>query len=318
MQQHPQLGRSAPAEATTVFRVALGQRAADLDRTDPDQVVRNPWVPWSSGAVGVLAVLFIGLFLAFGPGPFFPSLAAPSCPFPSRPSPPDPDRGVQPPPPEMPPSPLATPSRSSSTSPGGFRVAGTAMLPGCRPAQGEEESYREQAFTHDESGREWSTTIDPADVGNGFLYKVTAGDAVTPEYRVRSRPFRASFGSRPSTSTDPTRGWPIRSVWPRLEGLRGTKVTLTVRANRTLESGRLRSGGRGRAGVTGMISGRVVNGKPGSPTPSNSPSRSSNPASTDFGSAPPRAKIMPRAATRTSWSTTMSRPWCRSSSRMET
>ena len=56
------------------------------------------------------------------------------------------------------------------------------------------EPWRKRHMQFDDS-QEWIATVGPLDVGNGFVYKLTAGDAETAEYRVTTRaaPLIANF-----------------------------------------------------------------------------------------------------------------------------
>src|SRR5262249_36568447 len=115
------------------------------------------------------------------------------------------------------------------------------------------EPYRQRYLQADEGGSEWAATVAPNDVKEGFYYKVTAGDAETPEYRVTSRPapliryFQAKYRHRPYVNrADRT------NDRRKLEGLQGTEVTLTVWTNREV----------GQAEATFDVSGQSEPGAP--------------------------------------------------------
>src|SRR5207302_707500 len=57
------------------------------------------------------------------------------------------------------------------------------------------DPYEERGFEQGDSDREWGATVRAGEVRNGFWYKVVAGDAETPEYRVqiRSSPLLTGF-----------------------------------------------------------------------------------------------------------------------------
>src|SRR5262249_3259017 len=110
----------------------------------------------------------------------------------------------------------------------------------------QEEPYRERYLQPDEASGEWVATIAPIDVGNGFLYRVAAGDFATEESRVTVRPsplipeFLATSKYRAYT------GLPERTRTDRkLEALRGTEVAVVVRSNHPVKEGRLEIDGDG-------------------------------------------------------------------------
>jgi hypothetical protein len=101
------------------------------------------------------------------------------------------------------------------------------------------EPYEEQALEPD-NGDLWMTVVPPSRTFNGFWYKVTGGDAETPEYHVtvRSTPlierFEVTYHYRPYT------GWPdARTHDANLTALRGTEAELIVHTNRPVKEGRL-------------------------------------------------------------------------------
>jgi hypothetical protein len=250
-----------------VFRHALGRKAAgDLDRTDADQVVRNPWVLTSAIANGVFFVLFVALFLTLGAGPFFSILGRAFAPFGSSAIPTR--THIE----------LLRPAGGHATVTVGDAALIVVRLTGRVPRSrdrdaarvlirsSENEPYRERSLTEDESGKEWSTSIDPIDVGTGFLYRVTAGDAATDEYRIRARPapgiltFQVTYRPPAYTARPVT-----TSTARRLEGLRGTVATLTVQTNRTLSEGRIEFTPADGATRSVDRRGEIVNGPTGEP-----------------------------------------------------
>ena len=194
----------------------------------------------SAGTAAFFAVVFLALFFLFGP-PAVRLVAWPGVRSLRRK-----DRlahpGPHPPPAERRCSrhhrqsrhhrrrgqPAASPPRATRTPP--------ALL--YRHEEG--EPYRKRFLQPDESSKEWAATVGPLDVSNGFTYKVAAGDAETPEYRVsvRAAPliseFLATYHYR-DYSTAPT----TRRTERKLEDYRGTLVTITARTNRVLKDGRL-------------------------------------------------------------------------------
>jgi len=225
-----------------VIRSALGQRAArDLSNTDADQAISSRRAITVGAVTGFLAVTFVVLLIVFGPRPFSSLLARTFSPF-SR------SAGI------------ATRTQIAIQRPEGgdavvtignpvtivAEVGGRVPDPNDRDApcllyrHDESEPYRKRYLQRDEFGREWSTTVAAGDVSNGFLYKVTAGDAETAEHRVSVRPaplisnFLATYRYRAYV------GKADRSRESRkLEDLRGTKVEILARTTRTVKEGRL-------------------------------------------------------------------------------
>ena len=99
-----------------------------------------------------------------------------------------------------------------------------------------EEVFLEQAG----SKREFAAKLPPSVVQNGFRYRVAAGDGRTPEFAVtvRTRPLLRDFTVRYEYPAY-TRLLPEVTADPRVEGYRGTAVTLTARANRGVKDARL-------------------------------------------------------------------------------
>src|SRR5438067_1198515 len=102
------------------------------------------------------------------------------------------------------------------------------------------DPYEEQRLERGDSAAEWVTIVPAFQVHNGFWYKVTGGDAETPEYRVRVRStplltdFEVNYHFRPYL------GWADQSTRdPNLKAMRGTEVTLLARANRAIKSAQL-------------------------------------------------------------------------------
>lgn len=87
------------------------------------------------------------------------------------------------------------------------------------------------------SSDKFTIELGRSDILNGVYYQVAAGDARTPEYKVTvvTRPMLSDFKA--------TYEYPAYLKWPndteagtKLEALRGTTVTLTAKANRTVKS----------------------------------------------------------------------------------
>src|SRR5205814_588556 len=102
------------------------------------------------------------------------------------------------------------------------------------------ERWRREPLRYDEGRRDWAATLDDKAVGQGLTYKVAAGDAETPEYRVsvRASPlltaFKATYRPRAYTGKGPA-----VSLERKLEGLRGTRVEVLVGSNRDIAEAKL-------------------------------------------------------------------------------
>jgi hypothetical protein len=98
----------------------------------------------------------------------------------------------------------------------------------------------EMPLTQAGSSKEFRIDLGRGTILNGFWYRVAAADARTAEHRVTTvtRPMLSEFKA--------TYDYPAYLKWPadtesgtRLRALRGTTVTLTAKANRTVQSARL-------------------------------------------------------------------------------
>lgn len=102
-----------------------------------------------------------------------------------------------------------------------------------------DQNYDEVPLESGASYRDWSVRLPERLVQNGFWYRVKGGDAVTAEHRVTVRPkpvftdFEVNYEYPAYLMMKPDTG---RS--PHLEAHRGTVVTITAKANRTLKDGR--------------------------------------------------------------------------------
>ncbi|HSQ56600.1 MAG TPA: hypothetical protein VLM40_12730, partial [Gemmata sp.] len=102
-------------------------------------------------------------------------------------------------------------------------------------------NYEEVPMNEGETQRDWSIKVPEYLVQNGFWYKVAAGDAETPEFKVtvRSLPLFTDFEARyeyPKYTRKPS----DLARDPNIRGLRGTKVTLIAKTNRQVKSGLMR------------------------------------------------------------------------------
>jgi hypothetical protein len=217
------------------FRSAIGHQAAkDLADADLEQAISTRRTSWLGGiALGLFLTLLI--FFVLGPRQFLSLINRAFAPF---------ESGT-----------IATrthltllqPEEGDITVPIGRAVSFSVRVGGRVPDTVKllyrynlSDPYEEKFFERNDSANEWYATVRASEVHNGFWYKVTGGDAETPEYRVqvRSTPlltgfdvtyhYRKYLGWKDTTSHDPN-----------LEALRGTEVVLVARTNRRVRDGQL-------------------------------------------------------------------------------
>src|SRR5262249_22931253 len=102
------------------------------------------------------------------------------------------------------------------------------------------DPYQERWLDYD-SSREWSTKLEALYVGNGSFYKVSYGDASTPEYRVdvHAPPMIKDNGFKATLRRRPYLGLSDHVQTEReLKDYRATTVTLDVQTNCKVKDGR--------------------------------------------------------------------------------
>jgi hypothetical protein len=229
------------------IRNSLGLRAAkDVAQADPEKAIANRRTVLLGGITSALACAVLVAFLGWGPGTFLSLLQRTFAPFAEIA--------------------IATRTNLELLQPEGgdrtvlvnqrvdFRARVTGRVP--RPNQpdsvklhyryGPTDPYLEQQLEQDSEG-DWGTALLGDQVHNGFWYKITAGDAATPEYQVKVRSlaqvtrFDVTYKYRPyRKENDLTVSYPNEtSAQPNLMALRGTEVTLLATTNRALKEGRI-------------------------------------------------------------------------------
>jgi collagen type III alpha len=222
------------------IRSAVGQRAArDLGRADIDSAISGRRAGWAGGLAGAAIVAFLIAFFVLGRGPFFSLLGRTFAPFGTGGIPTrtqlemiQPEGGNA----------VVTVGRPVTLA---VRVGG--RLPDPKGPEAvrllyryeESEPYQERLL-QPESERAWGTTLSALEVRNGFWYRITGGDAHTPEYRISVRAtaavteFLATYHFRPYVAR-------IDAVSHErdLQALRGTEVRLWARTNRAVKDARL-------------------------------------------------------------------------------
>jgi collagen type III alpha len=100
--------------------------------------------------------------------------------------------------------------------------------------------FEEMPLDRGESSRDFAAKLPPSVVQNGFRYRVAAGDATTPEFivTVRTRPLLRDFAVK-YDYPEYTRLRGEVTADPRIEAVRGTRVTLTAHANRAVKDAKL-------------------------------------------------------------------------------
>ncbi|MGL4554427.1 MAG: hypothetical protein ACRC33_24965, partial [Gemmataceae bacterium] len=216
------------------FRAGLDRRTAkDLEEADPERAISNRRAVASAVAAGLAGLAVLAAFVALGPGPFgarFGRAFGRAVDVPAR-------TQIE----------ILKPEGGDGVVTIGTPAVVAVRLTGLQPRGGAtlhvwhdpSETPRPRPMTQDAEG-EWSATVGPLEVGNGFWYRVTAGDGKTADHRigVRATPALTGFLAtyryrRYANKADRTR------AARRLEDLRGTEVILTAKANRDLRECRL-------------------------------------------------------------------------------
>ncbi len=100
--------------------------------------------------------------------------------------------------------------------------------------------YEEIAMEKGEISREWQVRVPDYLVRNGFWYKVAGGDAETTEHRVSVRSLPLFTDLEVSYEYPPyTRLKPETSKDGHIRALRGTRVTVLGKTNRTVKDGKI-------------------------------------------------------------------------------
>jgi hypothetical protein len=228
------------------IRASLGARAAkDLTRADVDEAISSRRNLWLACVTGGLVVGLLVVFLT-GPGRFGSLLARTFAPFTETEIPTQTELF------------LLQPEQGNLTVPVNQKVTFRVAVRGRVPRVNQPDSvrllyrynladtYAERPLDVDPHD-EWTTTLLPDQVQNGFWYKIAGGDVETPEYQVtvRSIPqvahFDVQYHYRPYLrQPDRHDRYPNeRAVFPHIKDYKGTEVTLTLKTNRSLAQGRL-------------------------------------------------------------------------------
>jgi hypothetical protein len=246
-------------------KAAMGARAAkSVGAADVNQAVDHRSLVYT-GAVAITFLLaLVVLFFVFRPAQFSSLVGRAFVPFSSAPI----ESRTQ--------LTLVAPAGGDVTITAGQSVTVKVQVGGKVPAADRPDrvrmllrhtpttpDYEEVPLEQADTSREWQVRVPDYLVRNGFWYKVAGGDAATPEYRVtvRSLPLFTEFEVAYEYPAY-TRMKPETTKVPQLEAIRGTKVTLTARTNRTVKDGRLTVEPTGQA--IQVLTGKVPADKPDS------------------------------------------------------
>lgn len=238
-------------------RAAMSAKAAKAAAmADVNRAVDHRSLVYAGGVVVAFLLALIVLFFVFRPAQFGSLLGRAFVPFSA--------------------DPIATRTRLTLTQPADGDVTITAgqsvtirvQVAGKVPApekpdrvrvllrrNAADPNYEELPMEKGENSRDWLVRVPDYLIQNGFWYKVAGGDAETPEYRVtvRSLPlfkdeyevtyeYPAYIRQKPETSKD-----------AHLQAIRGTKVTVLAKTNRTVKDGRATFEPPGREPVAGKL-----------------------------------------------------------------
>jgi hypothetical protein len=232
-------------EIAPVFRQAIGHRAAkDLARADLDQAISARRTSWLGGGTFGLFLTLLVLYV-MSPQQFLSLMNRAFAPF------------VE--------ASIATrtrlelrkPESGDLTVPVGRAVSFEVWVEGRIPdpakadalkllyRYGPADPYQERAMDRGDSDRLFVSVIRPEEVQTGFWYKITGGDAETPEYRVQVRSTPLLTGFDVTYHYRPYLRWPDQTTHDQnLHGYKGTEVTLVAHTNRKVKEGQLEIDGR--------------------------------------------------------------------------
>jgi collagen type III alpha len=230
------------AQVSENIRAAVGNRAAqEVAAADVSKVGESRRFLWLICSVGLLCATLAVLFFVVKSAPFFSLLKRAYNPFTSAIIATRTEIVLE--------EPLAGDATVTSGDSLNVRVNLRGSLPDPKGPQATRmlvrynlDSPEVEEFHLENAGssREWAWKVPPSIVQNGFRYRITAGDATTPEYTVtvRTRPTLRDFRVKYEYPAY-TRLKPEESTDPRLEGYRGTQVTLSATGNRAIKDARL-------------------------------------------------------------------------------
>jgi hypothetical protein len=228
----------------SAFQKTLSARAAEhFEECDQDQPIkkRKNWIMLGSLVVPMLGLIVVAIL---NPPAFGPSMMRAFAPF-YTPAPIARTRitDVQPGDAEViPTQPIAFAARIEGRVPSGNRPE----APTLSYRYHADEDYLTQPLQSD-GAETWTTSLLPAQIRTGFTYKISAGDAETPEYqvRVRTRTHVAKFAltyQHPPYRKLPTGPFVFpndKETKPIIRGPRGSEVEVVIHASRPMQKPRV-------------------------------------------------------------------------------
>jgi collagen type III alpha len=249
------------ADVHPTVKAAMGARAAKtVTKADVNHAVDHRGLAYAGGAVVALFLALVVLFFLFRPAQFQSLLGRAFVPFSS--------------------DPIATRTQLTLIEPQAGDVTVTAgQSVGVRVEVGGRlpkpdgpdrvrvlvrytqatAAYDEVPLEPGDHARDWLVQLRPEQLRTGAWYKVAAGDAATPEYRVtvRTAPLFTDFEVEydfPAYVRRPAE----KSTDPHLQAIRNTKVSVVAKANRPVRDGRAAFEPPGLPGVVG----KTIPGRP--------------------------------------------------------
>ena len=229
------------ADMAEAVRTRLAARAAqEVGGADTRRLSESRSVVWLLVGAGLLVAALAVCFLVFRPGPFWSLLKRAVHPYTTATIATKTELE------------LLAPELGNASVLSGDTLTVRAHVGGRLPDPGEPDEPRllvryspeaepeVYALEAGASPRDLARALPPRVLQNGLFYRVSAGDATTPEYRIDVRPRPTILTSQARYDYPAyTRLKPETADGPAIEGLRGTAVALTVVANRPLKSAAL-------------------------------------------------------------------------------
>jgi uncharacterized low-complexity protein len=221
---------------------AIGRRAAeDLQEADLEQAIHSKSLIWLAGVTIGMLFGVVALFIMLRSDQFGSLVDRTFSPFSNQ--------GIVK---QTRISIVDPPEGNATVSVNRSKLTITVQVDGRVPQEGkpdsirlmmrynpEDPNYTERSLARSTSDpTQWSITLQPNDVQNGFWYQVAGGDDQTPEYHVavRSSPMVTQFNVTREYRAY-MRFEPRHTQDPNIEDWRGTTITLDAFTNRHVKEG---------------------------------------------------------------------------------